>query len=565
MSRTKVLPTPKPKSRMYKFISRARKPKIPPTTRSELTRRSTVKPDQLLSEPIRHVYKLRLGSVLVSSPHLVSESLPGQIENPRPKSQTSRDHFELDHTLHPRSNHIDGSLYPILNVGHVSGEDASQGIATFIDQVNKFTSRLTSPVPDDLTALVEYQQDSLVMMRMATREVVGAVERRLGLGREEINDEEGFQTWSNGMLALFEMIVKALYCRIKELKYLVHRKGEVVRGIVDGMMVLAPGLLQFDVTDERSLIVEDMLGETYGIHVELMKFRKVKGRLREVIDQWYEGSTWIDPREDSDTNSDETGSNDISEEAIISQEVTNDHSRELLDLPTSIQDSDLSSTHGEVCPIQDFVEALDTALRHHLETDGYSEKTDISPLMSEGVAIRSNQEDESLDIEQHLQRDADIVWLMEEERFQAEIKLHECFACKDDIIEEVNSYKCSIWEKGEERDFIEDVEYHKKEIWIWEDALEMQRELELDEILFWESDEGRELKADLELDEILFWESEEGRELKADMELDEYLMSISEEAMEFEREFELERFVAEEAAFWEKEARLERKRGVRSS
>jgi hypothetical protein len=70
---------------------------------------------------------------------------------------------------------------------------------------------------------------------------------------------------------------------------------------------------------------------------------------------------------------------------------------------------------------------------------------------------------------------------------------------------------------------------------------------------------------DLELNEILFWESEEGRELKADLELDDYLMSISEEAMEVQREFELERFVVEEAAFWEKEARLECKRGVRSS
>jgi hypothetical protein len=204
----------------------------------------------------------------------------------------------LDHTPHPRSDHIDGALYPLLTVGHVSGQDASPGMATFIDQVNKFTSRLKGPVPGDLTALVEYQQDSLVIMRMVTREVVGAVERRLVLGREEINDEEGFQTWSNGMLALFEMIVQALYCRIRELKYLVHRKGEVVEGIIDGMMVLSPVLLHFDVTDERSLIVEDMLGETYGIHVELMKLRQVRGRLREVIDQWYEASTWIDPREE---------------------------------------------------------------------------------------------------------------------------------------------------------------------------------------------------------------------------------------------------------------------------
>jgi hypothetical protein len=267
--------------------------------RSKPTKPSTVKPDQLLSQPIRDIYKLRPGSVLVSSPHLVSDSSPGQIENQRPQPHTSRPRLELDHTPHPRSDQaIDGSLYPILNVGHVSGEDASQGIATFIDQVNKFTSRLTGPVPDDLTALIEYQQDSLVIMRMVTREVVGAVERRLVLGREEINDEEGFQTWSNGMLALFEMIVQALYCRIRELKYLVHRKGEVVEGIIDGMMVLSPVLLHFDVTDERSLIVEDMLGETYGIHVELMKLRQVRGRLREVIDQWYEASTWIDPREE---------------------------------------------------------------------------------------------------------------------------------------------------------------------------------------------------------------------------------------------------------------------------
>jgi hypothetical protein len=214
------------------------------------------------------------------------------VEIQRRQPHISRDQFELDHTPQPRSDQAtDGAPYPLLTVGYVLVEDASQGIATFIDQVNKFTSRLKGPVPGDLTALVEYHQDSLVIMRMATREVVGAVERRLGLGRGEINDEEGFQTWSNGMLALFEMIVKALYCRIRELKYLVHGRGEVIEGIIDGMMVLAPGLLQFDVTDERSLIVEDMLGETYGIHVELMKFRKVRGRLREVIDRWYEGST----------------------------------------------------------------------------------------------------------------------------------------------------------------------------------------------------------------------------------------------------------------------------------
>lgn len=420
MSRKVAPPTPKPKSRMYKFISRARKPKIQPTIRSEATRRSTVKSVQLPTQPIGCIYKLRHGSGFISSPHLVSESLPGQIENPRPKSQTSRDHFELDHTLHPRSNHIDVALYPVHNVGNVSGEDASQGIATFNDQVNKFTSQLTGPVPDGLTALVEYQQDSLVMMKMATREIMRTVERRLGLGRREVNDEEGFQTWSNGMLALFDMIVEALCCRIKELKYLVHTKGEVVGGVVDGMVVLAPGLLLFDVTDERSLIVEDVLGETYGIHVELMKFGKVRGRLREVIDQWYEGSTWIDPREDSDTDTDGAASHDISEEAIISQEATNDHSRELLDLPTSIQDSDLSSTHGEVSPIQDFAEALDVALQHHCLLV-HNDNSDALLSSSEMVDICSNKADDEADDEEHktteiaqeIQTDRKIIWARE--------------------------------------------------------------------------------------------------------------------------------------------------------
>ena len=51
----------------------------------------------------------------------------------------------------------------------------------------------------------------------------------------------------------------------------------------------------------------------------------------------------------------------------------------------------------------------------------------------------------------------------------------------------------------------------------------------------------------------------------ADIKLDIYLMSICEEAMEFEREFELERLVAEEAALWDKEARLEFKRGAQAS
>jgi hypothetical protein len=324
---------------------------------------------------MRDIYKVKPESIFASSPHLVLELSPGQIDNTQPKPQTSRDQFQLDHTRHPESYQAtDGTLYPLLTMEHLLAEDASQGIATFIDQINKFTSRLTGPVPEDLTALVEYQQDSLVMMNMAARDVVRTVEWRLGLGRREINDEEGFQTWSNGLLALFEMIDKALYCRIQELKFLLEDKGEVIAGIFNGLVVLAPCLLQFNVTEERSDVVENMLGEAKAIHWELMNFRKVKGRLREVIDQWYEGSTWIDPREDSDTDTDGAASHDISDEAIISQEATNDHSRELLDLPTSIQDSDLSSTHGEVCSIQDYVEALDTAPRHHLETDGYSDE-----------------------------------------------------------------------------------------------------------------------------------------------------------------------------------------------
>ena len=49
------------------------------------------------------------------------------------------------------------------------------------------------------------------------------------------------------------------------------------------------------------------------------------------------------------------------------------------------------------------------------------------------------------------------------------------------------------------------------------------------------------------------------------MEMDDYLISISEEAMGFKTEFELERLVAEEAALWKEEGRLECKRGVRSS
>jgi hypothetical protein len=84
---------------------------------------------------------------------------------------------------------------------------------------------------------------------------VRTVERKLGLGRQEINDEDSFQTWSNGMLALFEMNVEALHCQIRELKYLVHRKGELMQGRVDGMMILAPGLLQFEVTEMDELLL----------------------------------------------------------------------------------------------------------------------------------------------------------------------------------------------------------------------------------------------------------------------------------------------------------------------
>jgi hypothetical protein len=151
---------------MYKFIARARRPKIPPSIIFRPTKPSTFKPDQITPHSMRNMYQLRTGSVFVSSPHLVSGSSSGQIENQRPHLQTSRDRLASDHTPHPRSNHIDGALYPVHSVGHVSGEE-SQGTATFIDQVNKFTSRLTGPVPGDLTALVEYQQDNSVIMRMA--------------------------------------------------------------------------------------------------------------------------------------------------------------------------------------------------------------------------------------------------------------------------------------------------------------------------------------------------------------------------------------------------------------
>jgi hypothetical protein len=270
----------------------------------------------------------------------------------------------------------------------------------------------------------------------------------------------------------------------------------------------------------------------------------------------------IHPREDSDT--------DISD-AIVSEEVTNDHSRELPDLPTSIHGSDLSSAQQAVSPIEDVAEALDAALRWHCLLV-HNDNSDALLLSSEMVEICPNEADdeadeehETTDIGQKIQQDANIMWAKEEEQFEDDVKNGDISVYNDNVTELVNSHNWIVCDKGEERDFIEDVEYHENEIWNWEDALDMQRELELDEILFWESDEGRELNADLESDEILFWESEEGRELKADLELDDYLMSISEEAMEFQREFELERFVAEEAAFWEKEARLERMRRKLSS
>jgi hypothetical protein len=92
-------------------------------------------------------------------------------------------------------------------------------------------------------------------------------------------------------VGIFEMIVQALYCRVRELKFLLEERGEVTEGRVDGIVVLAPCLLQFEVTDERSDIVENMLGEAKVIHWELVNFKKVRDRLTEVIDQWYEGST----------------------------------------------------------------------------------------------------------------------------------------------------------------------------------------------------------------------------------------------------------------------------------
>jgi hypothetical protein len=573
MSRINAKPTAKPKSWMYKYTSRARKPKVLYTIKFTSTRPKTAKPDELSTPSNRYTHKLNSQSGLTPSPLVPSYNLD-QISNPEPQADPSRDQHVSD--LIPLSGSAQlpvGSVYQLPSQDYsLDEENTTQAIETFCEPVNKFTSRLTGPVPGNLTALVEYQQDSLVIMRMATREVVRSVESRLGLGRGEVNDEEGIQTWSNGMLALFEMIVKALYCRIRELKYLVHTKGEVVGGIVDGMVVLAPGLLLFDVTDERSDIVEEMVGDAIGIHREKIKFRRVRDRLREVIDQWYEGSTWIDPREDSDADTDGAASHDISEEAIISQEATNDHSRKLLDLPTSIHDSDLSPTQDGVSPIQYFAEVLDIALqRHRLLV--HNDNSDAVPFESEVADIWSNEADDQAADEEHkttdigpkVQPDANIIWAREEDQSEDDVKHGDLSVYIDNVTELVNSHKWIVWNKGDENDFIGDIEYHENEIWNWEDALEMQRELELDEILFWESDEGRELKADLELDEILFWDSEEGRELKADMEMDEYLMSISEEAMEFEREFELERLVAEEAAFGEKEARLECMGGAKSS
>jgi hypothetical protein len=486
---------------------------------------------------------------------------------------TSRDQHEPDFiTLSGSEEPADEP--PIFIGQHTASEDSTLGM-NFVNSVNTFTSRLIGPLPQDLAALAEYHQNSLVIMRMAIREVVRSVETRLGLGREGIIEEEGFQSWANGMLALFEMIDKALYCRIEELKYLVEEKGEVVEGIVDGMMVLAPGLLRFDVTHEKTDVVEYMLAEAKVIHRELMDFRKVRDRLKEVVDQWYEGSSWIDWRDGTDT--DETASNGISENARAAR----DHRQELPDLPTSIQDSYLSPTRGEVSPIEDIAQALDTALRQHFESDERilenSDQTDALLSESEVDDIRPNEEDVSSDIGEEVQREADILWARDEGQFQADIKHDECSADNDDLTEQVELHEEIEWVKGEERDFIKDVDYHEKEIWNWEDVIEMQRDLELDEILFWESDEGRERRAeiqikeyhemlfresdvgrevmaDLPLDQILFWENYDERELRCEMEIDEYLMSISEEAIEHQREFDLERWVAEEEACWREQA-----------
>ena len=234
-----------------------------------------------------------------------------------------------------------------------------------------------------------------------------------------------------------------------------------------------------------------------------MNFRKVKGRLREVIDQWYEGSTWIDPREDSGSDTDGMASHDISEDAIISLGFTDDDRQGLPDVPTSMYDSDLSPTRDEVPPTQDFTEALDIALRQHCLLEN-SDKANNILQESEGVGFRPSEGDILCDIDLETQRNPEIIWPREDEQSHVDIEHDKWSVYNDDLTELVDSHNWILCHKGGERDAIEDVEYHEKEIWNWEDALEKQRELELDEILFWESDEGRELKADLELDEILF-------------------------------------------------------------
>jgi hypothetical protein len=88
MSRKVAPPTPKPKSWVHNYTSRARKPEIPYTIRLTPTRPSTVKPDNLPSQPMRDIYKVKPESIFASSPHLVLELSPGQIDNTRPKPQT---------------------------------------------------------------------------------------------------------------------------------------------------------------------------------------------------------------------------------------------------------------------------------------------------------------------------------------------------------------------------------------------------------------------------------------------------------------------------------------------
>jgi hypothetical protein len=204
----------------------------------------------------------------------------------------------------------------------VSEARSTSRIEMYIDQIGAFKRRLNGPASDDLTTLVEWAEDSLILMGMAIKEVVRDTVRRLS--RERLNDGDDFQTWSNGIHALVGMLDAVVECEVWEFRWLREENGVVVKGIVDGIWDLSPGLLQFKMSTARRTIVRALVLRLGGFRLvqydevgrEVERERDISplcglsNRLEEAMMQW-KGSRIVVDRQETptldDTTVDETG------------------------------------------------------------------------------------------------------------------------------------------------------------------------------------------------------------------------------------------------------------------